>query len=156
MSETIDIQLSSEALKGIQVNPTLMSQATAIDKPDEPEAKPEAPQTPSIFDDDEGDMMGELLCDGLELIFQVFGHPKFEINEGKRALLEAGYSKLAIKYGTKAPSFLGNIKEEVMVVILMVIVVFGGVKQVKSLRAEDEKKALENGGTHGNQSKRAA
>ncbi|MGY5707399.1 hypothetical protein ACXHPE_04030 [Vibrio cincinnatiensis] len=154
MSEMLELQINANSFDGVQVNPSLMSQATAIDAPEEPtESKPET--VPSIFDEDEGDMMGELICDGLELVFQVWGHPKFEINESKRAMLEAGYSKLAIKYGTKAPGILGNIKEEVMVIILMVIVIFGGLKQIKSLRAEDEEKAIE-GGDNGAKSKRAA
>ncbi|WP_375752714.1 hypothetical protein [Vibrio sp. HN007] len=134
---------------GITLGDDLLSEADKIDGVGSESTELSSP-APSIFDDDDEDLAGELVVDGIELAFQVFGHERYEISESKRALLEGGIAKLAGKYGQRAPSKLGQYKEEIVVIILTLIVVVGGASQVKKLRAEDELKQLENkGGKHG-------
>lgn len=94
----------------IQIDEGLLKEADELDTGGELTDSPS--KAVSIFDEDDEDLAGELIVDGIELGLQIFGHEKYHITDNKRALLEGAYGKLASKYGQKAPAGLGRYKEE--------------------------------------------
>ncbi|MDG3088118.1 hypothetical protein P7F88_19375 [Vibrio hannami] len=153
MSGTLDMK-GIDIPKFIQVDEDLLSEADELDgvkaegsDSDTNSGGSPGSAVPSIFDEDEEDLAGELIVEGIEIAFQFFGHEKYEISEGKKAMLEGSYAKLASKYGKKVPGSLGRFKEEMVVILLTLIVCIGGAQQCKKLREVDalEKPEADNG-----------
>lgn len=138
------------SLDDMDIDPNLFSQANAIDG--ELITVEDNPQR-AESDEPVDNSAGEMVLDAIEMVMQVFGHERYEMQEGQKALVSASYAKLTKKYEGKAPAFLGQYKEEGMVILLTLILMAGSYKTIKALKAEDAKALKEeNGGDNGEKS----
>lgn len=119
----------------------------------EPELKQEKadaePQSEGLHEG-ESDALAEMLVEGFEVTIQTFGHEKYSLNAGKKALLIANYSRVLGKYQSSATSFLGNYTEEIMAGLVTMFVLVITYKTVKELKRQDRRDKSK-GGKDGNQ-----
>lgn len=132
-------------LEGFDVDPSLMEEARELDG----ELIPHEEVSGGGTSEPEDDTAGEFVVDAMEMLMQAFGHESFEMPAGKKAMLAGSYAKLAKKYEGKTPAFLGDFKEELMVIVLTVIVMAGSYKTIKALKEDDAKQAEKKGGDNG-------
>lgn len=131
------------------LDPLILNQAQSLDDfeaapmPwDEHSANDDTGET-ELFADGDEDIAAEMVVDGIEIATQFFGHERYEMEESRRAVLVGAYGRLMKKYEGKAPSWLGQYKEEIIVVIVTAFVMIGTFSSVKKLKQEDYQKALE-------------
>ena len=102
-------------IDGLNLDPSLLEELERL----EPEPEPETDQEPESPEPEESnaeacDALAELIVDGFEMTVQTFGHERYALDAGKKALLVANYTKVLRKYENRTTHFLGQYTEEIL------------------------------------------
>jgi len=144
---------AAAALEDFELDSDLLAEASVLDGELETDNLPAKVEQGGLFDDGEEEVAGEFVVDVMEMAIQFFGHERYQMPETKKALLTTSYGKLAKKYEDKVPGIVSQFKEEGMVILLTLFVMFGSYKTIKTLREEDAQQLEEpQGGEHGTKS----